>query len=367
MTTLHLYCVIYSYFEESWERSTVTEVLFPKRHVAHLPWRPYDWNEVPHNDLKGVELTIKSLCHVTHKEAFEKICKMNPHSYTLQASRKKGKSGEKFDGSPTGNSFIACDRSGMAPCRASKYKYIKPSEDLLPGCYSWWSIHIARQDMPKPRSKLNFAVSAPFSDPPGSRYGSKAIYSSIKYVFESYQASLPKDPSGKLPKIQLRNGGTLRYRYEVCYVIIVCAENESTLLLDEYPLWEEGENKIQFNGRTGAVSWVNSITVTFGNGMTKKEEYYPWDQFAFAFHYPDENCHMICPTTKNKFKYRDMEHNKTTMNIEGEEYKKFKCLKSGPIVPNGEFICPDERMKRKRHTNSHEDEKQSKKIRLNSH
>lgn len=358
MTTLHLYCVIYSYFEESWERSTVTEILFPKRHVAHLPWRPYDWNEVPHNDLKGVELTIKSLCHVTHEEAFERIFKMNPHSYTLQAGRKKGKSGRKCDGSPTGDSFVAHDQSGT-PSKASKYKYIKPSEDLLPGCYSWWSICIARQDMPKRASK--FAVSAPFSNPPGSPYGSRAIYASIKYVFESYQASLPKDPSGKLPKIQLRNGGTLRYRYEVCYVIIVCAENESTLQLGEYPLWEEGENKIRFNGRTGAVSWVNSITVTFGNGMTNKEgKYYSWDQFAFAFHYPDENHCMICPTMR--FHNMKIEHNKKI-----REYKIFKCLKSGPIVPNGEFICPDERMKRKRHTDSHEDEKQSKKIRLNSH
>ena len=254
---------------------------------------------------------------------------MNPESYTLKFNRKKGKSGyEKKDGSPLGFTFVVADDIKMPPDESSKYKYVDSSTDLLPGSFLWWSID----------------NSIPYSSHT-SRYGSMAIYGSIKYVFEHYQRSLPKDPlTGKLPKIELRIGGTLRYKCEVCYIIIVCKEKEPTLPYDKYPMWPEVE-KIQFNS-DDVVSYVHSIEVKNIKGAASDNS---WNHHVFGFHFPDGQHQMICP--KSVFKDKKMIH------------PNYMCIKKRP--QGGEWICPDKivddaQNKRKRSNDSLEDEEENK-------
>ena len=258
---------------------------------------------------------------------------MNPESYTLKFNRKKGKSGyEKKDGSPLGFTFVAADDIKMPPDESSEYKYVDSSTDLLPGSYLWWSID----------NSIPYIGSSHTS-----RYGSMAIYGSIKYVFEHYQKSLPKDPlTGKLPKIELRIGGTLRYKCEVCYVIIACKEKEPTLPYDKYPMWPEVE-KIQFNS-DDVVLYVNSIEVKNIKGAASDNS---WNHHVFGFHFPDGQHQMICP--KSVFKDKKTIH------------PNYMCIKKRPQVPGGEWICPDEiaddaQNKRKRSNDSLEDEEENK-------
>ena len=233
---------------------------------------------------------------------------MDPESYTLKSNKKKGKSGyEKEDGSPLGFTFEALDDIKITPDERSKYKYVDSSTDLLPGSYLWWSIDNSIQYKPHE-----------------SRYGSRAIYGHIKYVFEHYQKSFPRDPlTRKFPKIELRIGGTLRYRCEICYVIIVCKEEEPTLPYDKYPVWPEGR-KIQFN-LEGIVSYVNSIEVKNIKGATFDN--YSWSHHVFGFHFPDDQHQMTCP--KTCFKEKETIHIKS-------------CIKSRPQVLGDEWwLCPD--------------------------
>ncbi|XP_019850539.1 PREDICTED: uncharacterized protein LOC109581149 [Amphimedon queenslandica] len=221
----------------------------------------------------------------------------------------------------------------MPPGKRSKYKYVDSSTDLLPGSYLWWSID----------NSIKYK-------PHRSRYGSVAIYGSIKFVFEHYQKSLPKDPlTGKFPKIELRIGGTLRYKFEICYVIIVCKEKEPTLPYDKYPVWPEGR-KIRLNSKN-VVSFINSIKVKKIKGAAS------WNNHVFGFHFPHGQHQMICP--KSDF-------NETDKIIHTSD----NCIKKIPQkdLPSGtrsKWICPDEiasdtQIKRKRSNDSHEDERKSK-------
>lgn len=316
--------------------------------------------EVPQSKLKNFSVAIESLRHVTHKKEFKEICKKNRSSYTFEPKKKKGKSGyKKFDGSPMGHSFIACDTSGT-PSKESRYRYVKPDEALLPGYFSWWSVSINLKRIPK--CTPNHMASTPFSRPHCSPYGSIAIHGCLEWALQSYQDSLPKDPSiNKLPKIELRNGGTLRYKFEVCHVIIVCAANEKMLPYKKYQIWREGNDKVHFDECTGKISKVDPIKITIKNGMKIiAGKFYSWDQIVFAFHFPDDKYHMKCP--KSKFKKKQVKHK--------------KCVKTRPKY--GEFLCPDEIYasendentrngignKRKRCDDSREEGKKSKRMHL---
>ena len=278
-------------FEEDWnERSE--EILFPSRHVSYLPWGPYDWENVPNiPEFRNVQIPIRSLCHVTHNRQFRDIEPEQAGSFILKSHRKVGKSGYRnYDGSPVGFSFIA-EADGI-PHDDSLYRYIGPEENLLPGSFIWWSVDINDPPNPPPDCRTS-----PIFNPQDSPYGRNKISGSFKDVLSAYQESFPCE-QGRYPTIELRVGGTKRYKFEVCYVVIACAtyrDQEPPLDNNVYPIWEPGRDMIIFNEDTNKVEEVADIQITIENGIKFQfEQNFSWDQYVFALHFNDDEHRMIC-------------------------------------------------------------------------
>lgn len=302
------------------------EILFPSRHVSYLPWKPYDWENVPNiPEFRNVQIPIRSLCHVTHNHQFMEIVSEQPGSFILKSHRKVGKSGYfNYDGSPVGNSFVAAEADGI-PHDRSLYWYIGPDENLLPGSYIWWSVDINYPPNPPPGCRTS-----PLFNPHNSPYGRNKIWGSFEDVLSAYQESFPCDEQGRYPTIELRVGGTKRYKCEVCYVVIACAtyrDWEPPLDYNVYPIWEPGIDKIIFNEDTNKVEDVSDIQITIENGIKSQfGQNFSWDQYVFALHFNDDQHRMICqqgPFTHNILDVHSV------------------CLRKQPLA-RGNWVCPDD-------------------------
>lgn len=286
-------------FREDWSKRS-DEILFPSRHVSYLPWEPYDWENVPNiPGFRNVQIPIRSLCHVTHNRQFIEIVSEQPGSFILKSHRKVGKSGYfNYDGSPVGHSFVAAEADGI-PHDRSLYHCVGPEDNLLPGSFIWWSVDINDPLNPPPGFRTS-----PLFNPHNSPYGRNKIWGSFKDVLSAYQESFPCDEQGRYPTIQLRVGGTKRYKCEVCYVVIACAtyrDREPPLDNDVYPIWPPGRNMIRFNEDTNKVEWVDDIWITIRNSINFQDatpqhckQFFSWDQYVFALHFNDDQHRMIC-------------------------------------------------------------------------
>ncbi|XP_019850535.1 PREDICTED: uncharacterized protein LOC109581147 [Amphimedon queenslandica] len=313
------------YFKEAWDRRK-EEILFPFVLEPHWPWKQYNWFEeldpvMPRNFTQPETITIDNysfLIHVTHNKEFQMITRSRPNVYTLRAQRKVGKNGyKKYDGTPVGHSFVAI--KDEIPNDQSKYRYISSGENLLPGKYIWWSVYIENP----PQAPYSCRPSTPFTSPHDSPYGKNMIYGQFEDVLATYQASFPLDHNGQYPTIELRVGGTLRYKFEVCYVIILCKSGVKEL--EQYPMWEEGRNKIKFDKTNNIVRIIDPINIRLNSSI--KSSYgtnCSWDHFVFALYF-DGDEEMICH--EEIFDHQLINHS--------------KCLKKKPPGAYKKFVCPD--------------------------
>lgn len=301
-----------SYFKNSYHKR-YEEVLFPKHHLSHLPWEKYDWDTETQGvaSLQNFEVTVQTLHHVTHNKEFDEIYDSKRKVYWLRSNQKTGKSGYQQplqDGSPFGHSFTA--NFNEEPNKMSgPYTYINPEEPILPGSYIWWGVSI--DEIHVPYVPPGYIASPPFKKPHDSPYGNNMIYGSLKDALVSYQESFQPNPLH--PRIELRFGGTLRYKFEVCHVVIVCAVydgEDPPLSREDYPMWE-GEDKIKFDPYTNKVKRVDEIKINIRNGIkwrADKKCGVSWDQIVFAFHFKDTTQPMIC----QGFNHREVGHSKCT-------------------------------------------------------
>ena len=137
------------------------------------------------------------------------------------------------------------------PCRKKPSKYCKTSyklklnddrwipqpptyqnDDLLPGNYVWFSM---KPDLPND-SKFNP------NDYPVPYVNGITFYGPWSFTFEytklirSYAKNIPEGAH-----VVLRNGGTLMYKREVCYVVIISHSDDQTHDDETYPVINEGE------------------------------------------------------------------------------------------------------------------------------
>lgn len=208
------------------------------------------------------------------------------------------------------------------------YTYINPKTPILPGSYIWWGVSI--DEIPKvPRE---YTASPPFKKPHISPYGNNMIYGNLKDALVAYQESFQQKPL--YPCIELRIGGTLRYKFEVCHVVIVCAVydgEEPPLSHEKYPMWEEGRDKITFHPDTNQVERVDDIRIRIRNGIkwrADKKCGLSWDQIVFAFHFKDTQ-HMDC--REGGFHHKEVCHSCTKTRLkrvtkpDGTTEIKWKC------------------------------------------
>ena len=297
------------------------EVLFKGCHVTHLPWKKHEeWDcltggarEVP---LQNVQIKVKRLCHVTHELPADKITRRN--NFKFIPTPKVGKAGyDKYDGSPIGETFIICDPTDQPPTEETKYRYVTSTEEVFPGNYIWWSIDYCHSES----VQWVYKPSETFSS--SSRYGNIKFSGEIEEILGCYQELYGTNP---LPRVQFRCGGTFRYKYEICYVVIVCTDVEP-LPEDEFPkMWED---RIKYD-KDGRIKSVN-LEVVIRNGIYEvlsPSKKYSWDTYAFGLHFPDKTYSLKCPKSE-KFKRSEIEH--------------MFCIKTQPDPDNGnKFTCPND-------------------------
>ena len=318
------------------------EILFKGHHVPHLPWMEYtEWDHIQplpnktYVPYQNVKINVTKLCHVTHDEEFYNISKDD--KYVFIPRQKFGKAGYNYDGAPIGESYVICDPSDVPPNRQTRYRYVSRDEEVLPGYYIWWSIDHSCIFPREPylnlmqntgREVYGYYTNEPFKYPIKSRYGNHKFTSNIKELLKCYQTAY----GSPLPRIEFRCGGTLRYRCEICYVVIVCAvhpDSEHPLSKDEFPIWKDLEVEY-VNGKIVSIQIKirNGISGVYCHGVINKQtKSFSWDTYVFALYFPD-----------SKYKLELPKSNTTTSLIE-HNY----CIKTKPDpLNNDKFTCPNQ-------------------------
>ena len=296
----------------------------------------FPWGEEPEmpdriNDQYTIE--VGRLCHDTHILPFRKIRQQN-RDCVLKPKRKTGKKGywqRKQKGCITYSKLLGASYTPIlnrdpknkpaAIAQDTRYRIILTYEAVLPGYYIWWSIHKTDNPPPPP----NTYVSSLFSNPSSSVYGSRRISITSRDWLYSYQGGFAyKD--GHHSCLQFRNGGTLRYKHEICYVVIVCAEGHFNGD-DDYPVMDAFNINYEANGR---IRNVGEWRVHIKNRITwKKGVSYSWDHFVFAFHYPTSKGRMHLPSRLTV--HEDINHESCPKKDGNHGYKR---------------VCPDKRDQR---------------------
>ncbi|XP_019864304.1 PREDICTED: uncharacterized protein LOC109593733 [Amphimedon queenslandica] len=167
---------------------------------------------------------------------------------------------------------------------------IEPVNDSTPllsdGAFTWWNIDpmvesITIKEIPKCQYPSDLFNNT-------SRYGTVKISLSIKSILECYERHYKNmdetdedkeasDEDGGKRKILFKNGGTLGYKHETCYIIIVCMTGR------------DGSDPLpQFTNLPGAdissgIQLHINCPYSMINGETVR-----WDHYKFAFHFPKE-------------------------------------------------------------------------------
>ena len=308
-----------------------------------------EWDQIPRlprNErvpYQSIKVTVKKLCHITHDEEYREITKDT--EYVFKPRQKFGKVGYPNNiGEQMGKSYVRCGvPSALPPNHQTKYQCVREDEEVLPGYYIWWSIdhlcfptvYYSKLTKTIRSEKYGYYSSEPFRMPIKSHYGNHKITCNLKELLQCYQTAY----GSPLPRIEFRCGGTLRYRNEICYVVIVCAEKN--LSKEEFPvMWEEVLK--DGYGSDGKVESIELPQVIIRNGILgyyegyvgdsvwdRDTDYFSWDTYAFAFHFPDETF-TLEPKSDEIF-HEIVQH-------DGD-----KCLKRKPNPSKKDkLICPND-------------------------
>ena len=248
---------------------------YPKELVTSFPWGECK-RESSRRSYK-----IWNISHITHKR---NVVEMDRGTqYCFKAAKKYGKCGyEVTDGSPLGESY-RCDLKRHIPTARTEYTPVTKDQLVLPdGYYIWFGASTTKCSM----------------------YGSEKLTTGFKSVLGKFKWC-QKDPDEKeLPDVYFRVGGTLRYRNEICYVIVVHTETEASAEIKALPpLRNNAHFKLNrfLDARGRVVDWEATpefIPKLYSNGS--------YDHFAFAFYFDD--CDNPLYLEKSKVKKSQVEH-----------------------------------------------------------
>ena len=244
-----------------------------------------DWDSIPRLveevPLQNVHIGVKKLCHITHNQPAREID--GEDYFEFKSAPKVGKGGDE-------NTYVirqAIDQT-TPPTGETEYRPVASDENLFPGYYSWWSIDNDGHDLSPYLNDYYFSNLFTSS----SRYGNNKFSANIVELLQCYKKAF-----NPLSHIQFRCGGTLRYKQEICKVVIVCT-NEHHLPEDKFPrMWKDCVTEEEA-GEITLVTSVENLEVMIRNGITGTfRQYIPysWDTYAFAFYFPDETYTIKCP------------------------------------------------------------------------
>ena len=292
------------------------EVFFPGKYVSDHPWRDEAWEKWDDSQyklldkLKPVKVPICKISHVSHNMEAEGIkCTSSSYfTYTFKPRQKVGKAYIK-DGRPLGESY-------KEVCHY-KYDHIPATESVLPGYYSWWGVSLTgvpeakriRQAIKKQLNRHKYELADYLKDPPESRYGNNEFSTKLSTILQHYCRSR----QCLMKEAYLKLGGTLRYRQEICYVIVICTEEDLGRLSDFPNLDPRKSEVFDSNGllsENGNIKNFRAVPIfeTAYPVQACNDHSCSWEAIAFALHYPSSDnvirCHkdnISCNTIHHDF------------------------------------------------------------------
>ena len=167
---------------------------------------------------KLFEFPITALVHSTHTEEKRSICQKQDGYARFKANPKLPKS----------------TASRKLQYSNDEWKEYPIIEELLPGKYVWFSMKPTLPEDPEFR-KADYNVC--YVDGTSSyQYGPWSFTFDYRKLITTYKEHIENhsDPKKRDATVVLRNGGTLVYQDEICYVVIVTHSKDGTIYDNEY-------------------------------------------------------------------------------------------------------------------------------------
>ena len=281
------------------------------------------WDAV---DIPYTSIPIQNLSHATHTEEKNQILKEK--CCTFRPSPKNGRK----------------DYSIFIDNKTGKRDEIGDGSRLLPGYLSWWGVNTAEwydtdirgKELRKAIDELhNEHIYVPnfLQSPESSSYGGYSLIVSFQDLIQHYKESRRNCRS---KNVYLLKAGTLQYKYEHCYVIMVCMEEDrerDAQLAAMSSVY--GENIFKSNGcinKEGKIVNLisvpsfraqNLVKVKYREGETR----YEYEEIAFAFYFEEDQKFLI-PKAEEK-------------TVEVSHNDKF-CIKKKWNEEESRYTCPDQ-------------------------
>ena len=280
----------------------MTEVFFPNRFTVetYSGKAPDMFPNYP-EELNGISVPIEYLTHVTHdKEASE--IRRDGH-FEFKARKKFGKT-RVYDGRPCGDSLRPSQES------VGYFFQITDKDAVFPGYHSWWSVHLGHTSLPhdiqggldriKEEQLLTTYVPDYLKYYPSSRYGNHSFVCSFEGLLTAYA----KARDVEIGNVCIRKGGTLRYELEICYVLIICTDNDEDKreLADFNPLQLESPlfdtNGLIADGNiqnpAAVATFYPQRNISWARHMKSNDpDRYSYENVAFAFYFPEDGSSMV--------------------------------------------------------------------------
>ena len=360
-----------------WTRETGYEVFYPNTFSPILPWTegddnqyarfprfPWEANDFPatfpendkikvddpdilsnaailgcDNSNRKLQVPITHLSHCTHEAMADKIKGEEAGTCIFKTKEKKPRG--------NGSSYIydINDDNQQPPQEISG--------NVIPGYLSWWGLNVKNwyeNDNPGRRIKRAVeeldrnGVYVPnyLQSVPCSIYGDRSFTYDFNQLIEHYKTSRDDCNDDNEKKVHFKKAGTLRYRHEICYVILVCTakdlqeasikdmptakeldqeniEVETGSELPQERIDKDMENYFQPNG------YVTRMADCFNSeypirAIYPGRHFYSWDHLSFALYFPNEDQKLSCD------------------QVEPEEIKhEIKACHLGSLCPNRRY------------------------------
>jgi hypothetical protein len=266
------------------DRNLVSEVFFPNVFRNTPPdFKGWGKNCPCSQQFTDVRVPILKLAHVTHACNETEIITEN--SYEFEANKKYGRKNHQ-----------------SRVYRDDAYDVIDHNTLMFPGYYSWWSPCAYEYNIPPEHpqatncltpSKIEslkkegiyYYVPGYLQNPPSSFYGDRVFHLDFQHLLGAYAGSRQCD----ITEICFRIGGTLRYHYEMCYVVIVCTTGDHL----DFALLQPFNDKFEANGlfcddgrlinSTAIATFHPQNIISWMGGQS-----YSYATAAFGFYYPDQ-------------------------------------------------------------------------------
>ena len=281
-------------------------------------------------------LPITSLSLVTHNKQAAAV-RGNGGKLVFKPKAKVGKALYRHDGTTVGETFKVTGYNSST--KQDTFTRILPDSPVFPGLISWWGIsstnlretelgHNFRARLVESQEIKPGLVEANYlRDVTESRCGNCEFVVSFPDLMKSYKQSRT---DCKDKEVCLKNAGTLRYKYEICYVIIVAMEGDVDDVFpsrfDEPRFKQDG--LIDINGK------LIDSTITPGFQImhpfaqcTNTWVSYSWETLAFGLYFPD-NPQMVLECPKEHCREREINHS--------------FCDLTTPSPGSSHWVCPNE-------------------------